>query len=74
MKELPLIQIAASVIKKGYIKSNWPLSQNGYEKEKRAYIAWDGRDTNSSDESENEVADSYFMANHEENEVNSLES
>jgi hypothetical protein len=59
---------------RGHIKSNCPLSQKGYTKGKRANIAWDDKDTNSSDESQNEVAYSCFLANHEDDEVNSIES
>lgn len=59
---------------KGHIKSSCPLSQKRYTKGKRAYIAWDDKDTNSFNELENEVAYSCFMANHEEDEVNSIES
>lgn len=59
---------------KGHIKSNCLLSQKRYTKGKRAYIASDDKDTNSSNESQNEVAYSCFMANHDEDEVNSIES
>ena len=41
---------------------------------RKAYITWDDKDSNSSNESENEVAYSCFLANHEEDEVNSVES
>jgi len=59
---------------KCHIKSSCPLSQKRYKKSKRAYIAWNDKDTNSSNESENEVAYSCFMENHDEDEVNSIES
>lgn len=54
---------------KGHIKSNCLLSQKRYTKGKRAYIASDDKDTNSSNESQNEVAYSCFMANHDEDEM-----
>jgi hypothetical protein len=41
---------------------------------RKAYIAWDDNDMTSSDKSENEEANLCFMANHEEEEVNSFES
>jgi hypothetical protein len=59
---------------KGHIKSNCPINQKRYTKGKRAYITWDDKDTNSCNESTNEVAYSCFMANNEEDEVNSIES
>jgi hypothetical protein len=41
---------------------------------RKAYIAWDDNGMTSSDESKNEEANLCFMANHEEEEVNSFES
>jgi hypothetical protein len=43
-------------------------------KERRAFIAWDENDMDSSDESENEEANLCLMAHHEENEVNFVET
>ncbi|KEH17625.1 hypothetical protein MTR_0004s0300 [Medicago truncatula] len=60
------------------VQSGCYMCQSGtgirYTKGKRAYIASDDKYTNSSNESENEVAYSCFMANHDEDEVNSIES
>jgi hypothetical protein len=69
---------------KGHIKPDCPQYKKRHEKsdkrsqmgskERRAFIAWDENDMDSSDESENEEANLCLMAHHEENEVNFVET
>ena len=39
------------------------------KKSRRAYIAWDGNDTESSNESESEIANLCLMVNHDEDDL-----
>ena len=65
--------------KTGHMKMECPVNKNKNEtqekwfakgkKSRRAYIAWDGNDTESSDESESEIANLCLMVNHDEDEL-----